>query len=108
MINFEDDLLKKIADNDSALSYYKYEYEKSLHKYNIQEVEDKIVKVIKDIEDIEDKAYYLCKNYKNKKVIAKLFEFNNIVKEYTVMILEKNNIDENVFIELMKGDENND
>jgi hypothetical protein len=111
MINFEDDLLKKIADNDSVLSYYKYEYERNLREYDFQETKDKICKVIDDIWDIEDKKYYLCKNYKNKEVVKHLIDLNHVIERYIDMIITKNNISEKEFIEIalkLGGSENND
>jgi hypothetical protein len=91
-------IIETAIKKDSLLYHFEYMNQQKIFLKDVDEMIQKMFSLIDNINCIDFKRYYLDKNYKNKDIIKELFKINNLVKQYTGMIIDRHGIDKKEFI----------
>ncbi|OFW61761.1 MAG: hypothetical protein A2Z35_05890 [Actinobacteria bacterium RBG_19FT_COMBO_36_27] len=93
---------KKIIEasikKDNLLYHFKIENQQRIFLKDLDEMIWKFNSLVNNINCIDFKSYYLDKDYKSKDIIKELFKINNLVKQYTEMVIDRHGIDKKEFI----------
>lgn len=91
-------IIETAIKKDHLLYHFIYTNQQKIFLRDVDEMIQKMDSLIENINCIDFKRYYLDKDYKNKDIIKELFKINNLVKQYTEMIIDRHGIDKKEFI----------